>query len=409
MKILVVNKYFYEKGGSEKVFFATRELLKANGHRVLDFSMHHPFDLESDNSKYFVSNVDYNKNGWRAKAINGLKLLYSWEASSKINSLLKTEKPDIAHLHNIHHQISPSIIRVLKKHGVPIVMTLHDYKLVCASYRLLNRDNICDSCKNGAYYQCALKKCVKGSFSKSLLNTLEMYLHHTVMHIYDDVNVFISPSRFLKTKMNEMGFRGKIVYLPNFISANGYQPDFDHKENEITYFGRLSEEKGVLTLLKAIKKLPNIVVNIVGDGPLKETLEKEAFLDGIKNIRFFGHLKGADLHSVIKRSICTVLPSQWYENNPLSVLESFALGKPVIASRIGGIPELVMDGETGLTAEAGNSEDLGKKIEYLSSNAASATAMGRKARKFIEQEFNADKHYLSLMQIYDEAIRESIK
>lgn len=404
MKILMVNKFFYLKGGSEGVFFDEAELLRNKAHEVAFFSMNDERNFPTGYSKYFVTNIDYqNTKKFQGEIKGGLDILYSLEAKKKMEALLRYEKPDIAHLHNIHHQISPSILDVLVKYKIPIVMTLHDYKLVCSSFYMLLDGRPCERCMNGKYYQCFINKCTKNSYLKSLTNTIEMYLHHKILHIYDVIDVFISPSRFLKEKLKEMGFRREIVYLPNFIDTKDYELEYDFNERTICYLGRLSQEKGLFTLLEAIKGV-NAEFKIIGEGPLKESLELKVKNEGLVNVEFLGYKSGEELKNEVKNSMIIVLPSEWYENNPIAVLEVFALGKPVIGSRIGGIPELIKDNETGLTFEPGSSKDLMAKILYLLHNPNEVVEMGRNARKFVEKNFNPEKHYQRLMEIYQMAL-----
>lgn len=405
MKILFANKYFYRKGGAEYVFFDSAKLLENKGHKIIFFSMHHPKNLTSAYNDYFVSLIDYEKGGIKNKVDVSVKLLYSFEAKRKMEALIKKEKPDVAHLHNIYHQISPSIIHTLKKYHIPIVMTLHDYKITCASYHMLANGRICEACKDGKYYQCFLKRCVKESIVKSLLNTAEMYLHHKLLHIYDLVDIFISPSMFLKNKAEEMGFKGKIMYLPNFVNLQDYDPQYNWRENSIVYFGRLSKEKGLDTLIEAMEGL-NIKLKVIGEGPIKERLESRVRSLELKNIEFLGYKSGEELKNEIRKSMFAILPSEWYENNPRAIIEGPALGKPVIGARIGGIPELVKDNETGLTFEAGNSEDLMAKMIHLSKNTAEIEKMGLNARRKVEEEFSTEIHYKKLTNIYRSALNK---
>lgn len=402
MKSLLISKYFYIKGGAENLFFQTAALLEKNGHKVCFFSMQHARNEPSEYDKFFVSNVDYDKKGMVNALRSAGRLLYSLYARRRIEALIKQEKPDIAHLHNIYHQISPSIIDSLMKYQIPIVMTLHDYKLVCAAYSMFASEKVCEACKNSRYYQCLLKKCVKDSLLKSLLNTFEMYLHHSLMHIYNKVDIFISPSQFLKAKFEEMGFRGKIEYLPNFVLLKEFQPRYDWQECSIVYFGRLSKEKGLLTLIKAIQGVPEVTLKIIGEGLLRESLELEAMSLDLKNVKFLGYKSGEELKNEIRRSMFIVLPSECYENNPRSIIEGFALGKPAVGAQIGGIPELVRDNETGFTFEAANVDDLRRKIKMMLNDVDKISRMGKKAREFVEQELNEEKHYQGLMKIYEQ-------
>jgi len=405
MKVLFVNKYFYPKGGSEISMFETAKILEAKGHKVIYFSMRDEKNLFSEQEKHFISGVQYEGNVW-AKVDASLKLLYSFEARKKIESLIREERPDVAHLNNIYHQISPSIIHSLKKFGIPLVMTLHDYKMVCASYSMLNSGKICEACKDGKYYYCFLKGCVKNSRMKSLLNTFEMYLHQDILRIYDAVDVFVSPySNYFENKLKEMGFKRNIVHLQNFLRLGEFQPEYDWQENSIVYFGRLSREKGVLTLIKAMKGTRGVVLKIIGEGPMEKTLKNFVEKENIENVRFLGHRTGLDLKNELAKSMFVVVPSEWYEPFALTIIESFALGKPVIGARIAGIPDRVMEGETGFLFEMGNPDDLRSKIEYMLNNTDSISQMGRKARRFVEKEFDADKHYQGLMSIYEAALQ----
>lgn len=406
MKILLINKFLYLKGGDATSALSTGELLRRKGHEVIFWGMDSPLNKEYSYRDYFISNVDYNaRNGIGKQIRMSFNLLYSFEAKQKIAKLLKDiGKPDIVHLHNFSHQISPSVLHIFKKYNIPVVMTMHDYKLVCASYAMLAKEKICEACKDGRYYQCFLKSCVKSSYAKSLLNTIEMYLHHKILHIYDLIDIFISPSRFLKNKVREMGFKGKVFYLPYFINFEAYHPRYDWKENSIVYFGRLSREKGLFTLIEAMRRLPDITLKIIGEGPLKESIGQRARDLGLKNIIMLGYMSGEKLKEEICKSMFVVLPSEWYENYPFAIIEGFALGKPAVGSRTGGIPELVIDNETGITFKLGDPDDLSAKINELVGRPDKIMEMGKAARLFVEKELNQEKHYTSLIEIYKTAL-----
>jgi len=404
MRILLINKFLYPKGGDAISTLNTGKLLTAKGHKVIFWGMAHPSNPDYSYKDYFVSNVDFNKPTSLIRQIKaGLRIVYSLEAKRKIERLVKAEKPDIVHLNNFAHQISPSILDVFKKYKIPVVMTTHDYKLVCPIHFMLSNGKPCEKCKDGKYYQCLINICTKNSRLKSLLNTIEMYLHHKILHIYDLINISIAPSFFLKNKLDKMGFRGKIVLLPYFVQLKEYIPQYNWNNNSIVYFGRLSSEKGILTLIEAVKGL-DITVKVIGEGPMKEILESKIESNKYNNINFLGYRKGESLKNEIGKSMFTISPSEWYENYPFSIIEAFSLGKPVIASRIGGIPELVKDERTGLMFEPGNSGDLRRKIEYLINKPDKIREMGQDARTFVEKELNAEKHYLRLIEIYERAI-----
>jgi glycosyltransferase involved in cell wall biosynthesis len=418
LTILHINKFHYLKGGSEVVYFQTARLLEKHGHKSLFFSMHHPNNLPCETSNFFVPFIDFNNlKGLKENFMGAWRILYYLKSRRLLSRLLDTYHIDLAHLHNVHHQISPSILHEFKKRKIPIVMTLHDYKMVCTSYNLLVEERPCEVCVRGNYYKAIIHRCVKESFYKSILAAIEMYLHHKIMDIYDNVDIFIAPSIFLKNKLIEMGFEKEIVYVPNFIDLTGFDElnksmEYEKGKNEtsVVYFGRLTQGKGLVTLLEAANiwqqknKDKELIVKIIGDGPLKNELEEIVKTTSINNIRFLGFMKREKLFREIKNSIAVIIPSEWYENNPMSVIESFALCKPVIGSRIAGIPELVKDNYTGLTFEPGNAFDLYTKILFLMENPDKAREMGKKANQFVRDELSAENYYKKLMEIYKLAI-----
>ena len=372
---------------------------------VYYWGMRHPQNAYLENEKYLLNYTDYDKkNSFRQTLKQSINILYSFEAKSKIMQLIKKDKPDIVHLNNFAHQISPSILDVFSKYKIPCVMTMRDYKLVCPVYSLYVNGRTCEKCKQKKFINCFLNKCSKNSYLKSLINSAEMYLHHSILHIYKKIDIFISPSKFLKNKLSEMGFKYDVVYVPNFINPEEYDPNYGFSEKAICYIGRLSSEKGLLTLIKSMVGL-NFELKIIGDGPIKNMLEDRVKDLKLQNIRFLGFKSGNELKEEIAMSIAVVIPSEWYENNPRSVLEAFALGKPVIGARIGGIPELVMDNFNGLTFEPGNHVDLREKILYLTGNSSKISEMGKNGRRFVEENFNSSLHYDKLIEIYNSVLK----
>lgn len=416
MNILLVNKYHFYNGGSDFAYLETGNILKERGNKVIYFSVQNPDNLPCETENYFLPYLDLrNTRG----AINKFKaigrILYSFEAKKLISKLLDKYQVDVAHLHNIHHHISPSILHELKRRKIPVVMTLHDLKMVCASYYFLVKGKTCEACKGGKYYMTIRHCCVRESLAKSIVCTLEMYLHHAILDIYNKADVVICTSLFQKHKLADMGFKTETVFLPNFVDLREFK-EFDseieningQKKNSIVYVGRLSGEKGLWTLIKAanllLKEKRNIEIIIIGRGILRETLQNEVKLKRITNVRFLGYVSCKELYQEIKKSMAVVLPSECYENNPISIFEAFALNRPVIGARIGGIPELVRDNETGLTFEPGNADDLSSKIRYFVNNPEETVRMGRNARSLVEGELSKEKHYEKLMEIYKYAM-----
>lgn len=404
MQVLLANKFLFEKGGAEKSLFETARLLEAHGHQTRFFAMQHARNRPCADARHFVSEVDYEDSSLRMRLKAGARMLYSLEAARKLGGLLDEARIDIAHLNNIYHQLSPSILRTLHRRGVPMVMSLRDYKVVCGSYQMLAQGRPCEACRGGRHLQASLKRCVKDSLAASVLTTLEMTLHHRILGLYGLVDLFISPSAFLKDKVREMGFPGEVVHLPNFVGGLAeVAPQYGSARARLVYSGRLGREKGLATLMRAVKGLP-LRLEIIGEGPMREPLEALARQESIANVEFTGYLSGAPLQDHVRAATAVVVPSQWYENNPRSVIEAFALGKPVIGARIGGIPELVRHGDTGLTFTPGDVQALRGCIDELLAHPARAADMGRRGRHLVETELSPERHYAGLMQVYERAI-----
>ncbi|MBN2199831.1 MAG: glycosyltransferase [Candidatus Aminicenantes bacterium] len=401
MNILFINKYLYPRGGSETVVFNEIALLEKRGHSVAVMAMEHPRNISPRWPAAFVSPVTTEGRPCPAEALRAAgRMLYSFESRSRLEELLKRFRPDVAHLHNIHHQISPSILHTLRRRGVPTVMSLHDMKLVCPVYTCVSRGGICERCRGGRFYQCVLRRCSRGSLAKSALAAAEMALHRFVFHFEKKIDVFLSPSLFLKKKLEDMGLRIPVIPLPHFLPAEEFRPEFRGPDPPAcVYFGRLERIKGLATLAAAASALP-LKCKIIGDGAFRPELEKAARRAEPGRLELRPRLDREELQEEIRRSTFAVLPSEWYENAPLMVLEAFALGKPVVGARIGGIPELVRDGETGFLFTPGDADDLRRTMSMLASDPGRAEDMGRRARRFVLEKLNPDGHYLRLMEIY---------
>lgn len=407
MKILLINKFLFTKGGDAAYTRNLGALLSARGHDVFYWGMAHPLNPEYPQKEFFVEYVDYDHlRGPQEKIMAALKILYSREAEEKVSALLERVKPDIIHLNNFAHQVSPSVLTVFKRYKLPVVMTMHDYKLVCPTYGLLNNGCICERCSKGKFFNCLITRCNKNSYAKSLISVIEMYLHHSILNLYGSVDVFIAPSRFLQNKVVEMGLRGRVVYIPNYVDPHSFIPQYRGVSNNVVYFGRLSVEKGLRTLIEAISVDGGPSLSIIGDGPDRIQLQEVAAKVKGSRIKFLGFQSGEELKNTIRDSMIVILPSIVYENCPLSVLESFALGKPVIGTGIGGIPELVSNKVTGLTFAPGNHLELREKINFLLQRPEAVVDMGRNARELVENEFNAESHYSRLMELYESVLKK---
>ena len=350
MKVLLVNKFHYRKGGSETYYFTLAEALKARGHEVVFFAMQDEKNLPCEQEHFFVSNASVN-GGIKSKLNMLLHMTYSKEAYAKMKKLLQAEQPDLVILNLVHKQITLSIIDAIKEHDpkLPIFWTMHDLIAVCPSY--LMRDGsgaVCEKCLGGDYSHCVKNKCIKGSTLMSILSKHEAeYIRKRKW--YDKVDLFICPSEFYRKKLEEGNFTGSpIVTLRNPLPLDTAFECSVENEGYVLYFGRLSQEKGVKTLIEAAK-LCGCHLVILGTGPEEEALK--AFAEGCSNIEFKGFQTGEALTNYVKNSRCVVLPSEWYENGPYSAMEAMALGKPLIVSNMGGLPELVEDGVNGFIFE----------------------------------------------------------
>lgn len=402
LKIVFANNYYYLRGGSERVFFDEIEILRANGHEVVPFARHFEENFASDYSRFFASPINYQNVPLIQKISTGFKLIYSFESKKNFCTLLDYFKPDLIHTHNIYGRLTASIFDAAKKRKVPAVMTLHDYKLICPSYLMLSNNRVCEMCKGKSFYNCVLTKCHKGSFIASLIYTIEAY-NNNIFNKYSPVNYFICPSKFSLRKHSAAGIpEDKLIHIPNFINIENFEPNYQNN-GYILYAGRLSSEKGVLTLLKAIQGL-DVPVKIVGDGPMRAKYERFIFENNIKNITFEGYKSGDELKNLFMNAMFVVFPSEWYENAPMTILESFAYGKPVIGSDIGGIPEMVIDNQTGLLFMPADYLALREKVNYLLDNPSLIMKLGMQARKKVEKEYNADIHYNKLLEIYERVL-----
>jgi len=400
MNVLLANKFFWLKGGSESVFFNEKGMLENSGHNVIPFSMKYPNNEDSQYSSYFVSEVDYSKPGIINKISSAFKIIYSIEARNKMASLLQDYNIDIAHFHIFQHQISPSVFGPLRDRNIPIILTLHDLKPICPNYKMYTNGHICEECKAKKFYNCFKNRCTKGSALGSMINTIELYFHY-FMGYYQNVDKYIAVSKFYRDKMIDFGFpEDNIIYLPNYIDTSQYNfPVTD--DRYILYFGRLSEEKGLKTLIQAASLLPDVNFSIVGSGPLDDEIRSFAIKNKLSNVTFHGYKTGDELKRIVSACTCVVVPSEWYENCPMTILESFASSKPVIGSDIGGIPELIDQGVDGYIYEPANSELLSEVILSIWNNPDNAREMGVSGKNKIKKSFNYDSHYNALISIYN--------
>ena len=402
MRIAFANNYLYLRGGSERVFFDEISVLEGAGHRIALFSREHASNIQTPYSRYFPSDLHYEGVPAPRKIVAAASLVYSSQCGRKFGELLEDFRPDLVHGHNIYGRLTTAILDAARRRDVPAVMTLHDHKLICPSYLMLSRGAVCERCEGRKFYHCLLERCHKGGVVPSLVYTIEATCNR-LLDKYRDVRYFLCPSAFLKEKHARYGVpEERLEIVPNFLRIEGYSPSYEGGEY-VLYAGRLSSEKGLSKLLRAVEGL-DVPLRIVGDGPMRESLESRAREKGQKNVVFEGYKTGKELADIFRRSLFVVFPSECYENAPMSILEGFAYGKPVIGADIGGVPEMITDGETGFLFPPGDAAALRERVCYLSERPSLIAAMGRKARRRIEERHTPEVHLKRLTDVYAKAL-----
>lgn len=403
MKILQINAFHYLRGGVERYYFGLSQLLKNHGHEIVHFAMQHPKNFPSPFARYFVSQVNF-----EAPALSQIgqipRAIWSFEAQRNLQKLITDTKPDLAHLHAPSRYLTPSIIPVLKKNKIPMVMHLHDFKPILPQRILLYNDQLPCHFPLERFSQVVLGRKIKGSFWVSLLGEVETVIHE-MQGVYQLIDHFISPSQFVKDIYQKFNrFTGKISVIPHFIDYQSIkpQPSFDENNPYLIFFGRLSCEKGVNVVIESMQQTPHVKLLIAGLGPDEKLFRNLVAKLGLKNVLFVGEKTGESLFNLIRGSLFSINPSLAQESFGYSILESLALGKPVIASNSGAFPELVQSEKTGLLFEANNVIDLSSKITRLLANRDLIAKMGKEARERIEENYNPEQHYQRLLKIYQQ-------
>lgn len=363
MKVLLVNKFLYPKGGSETYVFKLGEVLKENGHNVEYFGIENENNTVGNSVSSYAPHMDLTAAAGK-NLTAPFRIIYSSQARKKLRRVLENFQPDVVHFNNIQFYLTPSVIletaRFAKKSNkkVKIIYTAHDYQLICPSHGLFDSQmNVCEKCLGGNYLNCFRTKCMKNSRAKSLLATADAYFWK-ISKAYSYIDAIICPSEFLKSKLDtQKRFAQKTVVIRNFIEPKEYEAV--EKENYVLEFGHLSKDKGTLTLLEAAKNMPETRFVFAGFGEAVDAIKS------VPNAEYVGFRTGSELETLIKKSACSVCPSEIYENCPFSVIESQAYGTPVIGSKMGGIPELIREGESGLLFEAGNASQLEQKLRHM--------------------------------------------
>jgi glycosyltransferase involved in cell wall biosynthesis len=400
----MVNKFYYEAGGAERYMLSLSALLARAGHEVVPFAMQDSRNMPTPYARWFSPHVRVRGPlpvGERIRT--AVRVVYSLDAARAVARLVRQVRPDVAHVHNIYHHLSPSILFALKDLRVPVVHTIHDLKLICANYSLFTRNAICERCKGNRHFHAVVQRCCKGGLGASLIGAVEMYLHGALKTYDRTVDAFVSPSRFLRDKLAEFGMDVRRVrHIPNFVDVEAFSPRYGPGEGYVVYVGRVTFDKGVGVLVQAMAGLPHLTLRIVGDGDARAPLQEQCAREGIRNVQFLGPRPHRDLPALVGGAAVVVLPSLLYDNCPLVVLEAFAMGKPVIGSRLGGIPELISDGVDGMLVPPGDPSALREAIAWLTARPQAMEALGRSGRAKVERLYGPESHLQAICAVYEE-------
>ena len=393
MKILLINKFLYPNGGSETYIFKLGQQLMTMGHEVQYFGMEHEGRIVGNRVEAYTSDMDFHGGSKLSKLTYPIKTIYSSEARKKLRLVLEDFQPDVCHLNNFNYQLTPSIILEIRKWSkkCKILYTAHDYQLVCPNHmcRTVASNENCEKCLGGHFLNCTKGKCIHGSLAKSAIGTMEATFWK-MKGVYKHLDTIICCSRFMKTKLDTYKvLTDKTVALHNFVEP--VEEKDVQKQDYILYFGRFSQEKGISTLIQVAKQLPEVQFVFAGSGPLEDQVS------GVKNIKNVGFQRGEALEKLIREARFSIYPSEWYENCPFSVMESQMYGTPVLGANIGGIPELIEVGKTGLLFESGNAADLKEKVEKLWNN---PRLLGEMTQNCTPQRFMSLEGYAEEMMKY---------
>lgn len=402
----MIHKFFWRRDGASKYAWDLADALRERGHTVVPFSMRHGKNMHSPYEKYFVDPIELadTKVGLSAKLRAAGRIIYSLHAKRKLAQLLKHETFDVAHIHNAYRHISPSILGVLKRHGVKIVMTVHDYHLLSPNYSLYHHGAIHEEDARGWYWSCVRGNCVKNSRLASVLGQIELVVQHKVFNLYGrHVDMFIAPSHFLQALHIKYGWpASRFVHVRNPIDPAEFEKS-THAGKYVSYVGRLSEEKGLHVLLDAAGRLPEIPFQLVGAGPLEADLKRRVKKEQLQNVSFTGFLQGEELRNAMEASKLFVLPSVWYENGPLSVLEQMAREQIIVASRIGGLPEML---PSDLLAEPGDARDLARVITHWYKAVENKRKdMGKQLLKKAQTYHSHTAHVAKIEALYQDVVK----
>ena len=412
MKIVLVNYRYFISGGPERYYFNIKEVLEREGHEVIPFSIKSSRNEKSDYEDYFLDIVD--DEVYFAQAKKSLKVVlksftrmfYSLEAKRKMRRLLRDTKPDMVYIMQFHNKISPSIIDAAKGEHVPVVHRISDFQYMCPNALFYNdRIGVCEDCLKGKRLSCVKYKCVLGSTVYSGIKMAAKMLHD-MMGVTKKIDAFVVPSSFTLGKLREYGIPAeKLHHIPTFFNLKEKDPQVTY-EPFVLFVGRIEKQKGLMTLIKAFEGT-DMKLKIIGFSNDGYEDELKEYLKGKKHsIEFLGRMTFEEIVPYLKECRCTVMPSEWYDNFPNVILESFAYKKAVIATDFGSLPELVVDGETGLTFPYADADELRSKAKYMLTYEAEAQRMGAAAYREIEDKYSPAAHYGELMKVFKQKLNK---
>jgi glycosyltransferase involved in cell wall biosynthesis len=405
-RLLNVHRYRFRKGGAEAVFLDHAALFAGRGWTCAEFCMAHPKNPASPWDSYFPAHFEP-KAGLAGLGSVG-RFIYARDAKRQMGRLLDDFRPDIVHIHGLYQQLTPAVLEPIRERRIPIVYTVHDYKLLCPAY-MAYTDSLgtCERCAGGSYWHCAANACLHGSRAVSAVYALDAYVHRW-RGSFDAVTAFVMPSRSILEKHREHGFPAdKLHYIPNFFQTSTdveVAPSLVAEAQAtygryIAYFGRLSREKGCPQLVEACARA-GLPLVLIGEGPEEARLRAQASQSATP-VHFAGYRSGDSLWALVEGALGVALPSTWYENAPKSVLEAMSRRKPVVASAIGGLPEMIEDGRTGFLAPAGDVAALAEALHRLATlPAATLAEMGERARERALRSFTTDGYYDTMSALY---------
>ncbi len=417
MKTILSNYRYFLSGGPEKYLFAIEALLKANGHEVFPFSVKSAKNEKCDHQDRFLSPIgddfavyarDYKKSPQTLLKMLA-RLYYSPGAFFKAQSFARLTDADIVYSLQFLNKMSPSVLDGFKSAGVPVVLRISDFGLICPQAHLFDGSSVCEKCLGGNFFHAVSNRCVMGSRIGSFIKASALTLHRLI-GFRNRIDAFVFPSKFTMGRFIEAGFpKDKLHHVPTYIEASSISPCYE-PGGHILYFGRLVVEKGVHHLLKAYRDLPADKPRLIAIGALGNTPYADALMNEYKDeVEFHAFMEKDELKKYVQNALCVVIPSIWYDNLPNVLLEAYAYGKPVIAPRHGSFLDLVRDGETGFFYEAGNTNDLREKLAWALAHPNEMADMGRTARALVESEFSPALHYKRLMSIFEKVIKANIK